>query len=186
MCLKFKHTYVILISLNEVINLKTKIIAIVIAVVITATGVGVAVKQSNDKHTEELINAAVSQALATTENTTIAESTTETTTKESTTRRSLNAPQPTTTEATITETTTTETTTETTTIGKVVYNTVKAIEPSYEDRHCNQYKRALIDGEKTMVCIIEGNCPDAGRYCYWDKNDKLVYIDDISQIEFVD
>ena len=86
--------------------MKTKIIAIVISVVITAgtaTGVGIVVKQNNDKYTEELVSAAVSQALATTERTTMSESTTE----ESTTRKHLGAPQPTT---TIAETTTDSTT----------------------------------------------------------------------------
>lgn len=74
-----------------------KIITIVITVIIVAgaaTGVGIIVKQNNDKHMKELVNSSVSQTLATTEEkTTIAETTTE----ESTTRRSLNAPQPTTT-----------------------------------------------------------------------------------------
>lgn len=105
--MKIKKVYVILILNDEVIDLKTKIIAIVIAVVITAgtaTGVGVVVKQNNDKHTEELVNAAVSQALATSENTAIAESTTEeATTEESTTRKHLGAPQPTTTTKTTEE-----------------------------------------------------------------------------------
>lgn len=58
--------------------MKPKVIAIVIAVVITAgtaTGVGVAVSRNNDKQTEELVSAAVSEALATVESTT-AESTT--------------------------------------------------------------------------------------------------------------
>lgn len=124
--MKIKKVYVILILNDEVIDLKTKIIAIVISVVITAgtaTGVGIVVKQNNDKNTEELVSAAVSQALATTENTTIAESTTEET---STTRKHLGAPQPT------TATTTTETTTEITTTSSattspaVVYNTNNA------------------------------------------------------------
>lgn len=71
--------------------MKPKVIAIVIAVVITAgtaTGVGVAVSRNNDKQTEELISAAVSEALATVESTT-AESTTESTTAESTTAKNV-------------------------------------------------------------------------------------------------
>ena len=170
--------------------MKTKIIAIVISVVITAgtaTGVGVVVKQNNDKHTEELVNAAVSQALATSENTAIAESTTE----ESTTRKHLGAPQPTSTTETTTENTTDKTTIEEVSSTqfadsyRVEYE-YEYVKPSLEDRHCEQYKRAFIDGEITMVCIIKGNCPDAGKYCYWDKDDNLVYIDDLSQIDFLD
>ena len=189
--MKIKKVYVILILNDEVIDLKTKIIAIVISVVITAgtaTGVGIVVKQNNDKNTEELVSAAVSQALATTESTTMSESTTE----ESTTRKHLGAPQPTT---TIAETTT-ESTTDKTTIEEVsstqfadsyrVEYEYEYVKPSLEDRHCEQYKRAFIDGEITMVCIIKGNCPDAGKYCYWDKDDNLVYIDDLSQIDFLD
>ncbi len=172
-------------------RMKKKIIAIVISVVIVTgagTGIGVFVKQSNDKNTQELINAAVSQALATTESTATAESTTEeATTEESTTRKHLGAPQPkTTTENTTKSTTTTTTTPDAIYHGTGTKTTTEYIQPSLEDRHCKQYKRALINGEKTMVCIIEGNCPDAGRYCYWDKNDNLIYIDDLSQIDFID
>lgn len=190
--MKIKKVYVILILNDEVIDLKTKIIAIVISVVITAgtaTGVGIVVKQSNDKNTEDIVNAAISEALATADSST---STTETTTtEESTTRKHLGAPQP----ASTTETTT-ENTTDKTTIEEVsstqfadsyrVEYEYEYVKPSLEDRHCEQYKRAFIDGEITMVCIIKGNCPDAGKYCYWDKDDNLVYIDDLSQIDFLD
>lgn len=104
--MKIKKVYVILILNDEVIDLKTKIIAIVISVVITAgtaTGVGIVVKQSNDKNTEDIVNAAISEALATADSST---STTETTTtEESTTRKHLGAPQPTSTTETTTETT---------------------------------------------------------------------------------
>ena len=169
--------------------MKKKIIAIVISVVIVTgagTGIGIFVKQSNDKNTQELINAAVSQALATTESTATAESTTEeATTEESTTRRHLGAPQPkTTTETTITTTTSKTTTTKISVKENNDAATLTVKKPT--SWHLEPYKRAKIDDRELMVSIITGDTPDAGKYCYYDKNDNLIYIDDLSQIDFID
>lgn len=61
-----------------------KIIVIVVTVVFVAgaaTGLGVVIKQTNDKNTEELVSAAVSEAMATSETTTETETTQPTTEK---------------------------------------------------------------------------------------------------------
>ena len=86
--------------------MKTKIIAIVVSVVIVAgaaTGIGIVVKQANDKNAEELVSAAVSEVMATAESTTeetTTEPTTETTT-ETTTLRDAKLPARTTTTTTV-------------------------------------------------------------------------------------
>lgn len=94
--------------------MKKKIIAIVITVVIiagAATGIGITVKQSNDKNTQELVSIAVSEALATAESSTsetTTQSATESTAKESTEPTKTTSAQKKNTKETTTTTTTTE------------------------------------------------------------------------------
>ena len=162
--------------------MKPKVIAIVIAVVITAgtaTGVGVAVNRNNDKQTEELVSAAVSEALATVESTTIentTESTTEATTAASTTAKVVQ------------KTPKQETTTEE---PQVAYDDKEELQVTCDNKPNNisyreQYKMAIIEDEKVMVFIIKGNSPNVGKYCYYDKDETLIYIDDISLINFIE
>lgn len=177
--------------------MKTKIIAVVVSIVIIAgvgTAVGVTVSKSNDKETESLVNEAVSNALASalaTEESTAEESTTEESTTEDSSKPSSsqsssspknNAPSQT------KASTATATEQQTVATGHKIKNDSKKDSciknDSPEEDDLMEYKNAIINGETVLTySIISG--PNAGKFCYYNNNNELVYIDDISKIEFV-
>lgn len=178
--------------------MKTKIIAVVVSIVIIAgvgTAVGVTVSKSNDKETESLVNEAVSNALASalaTEESTAEESTTEESTAEDSSKPSSQSSSSPKNNAPSQTKASTATATEQQTVGtghKIDSQKDSYIKNDYKDDspeedNLMEYKNAIINGETVLTYYVHSG-PNGGKVCYYNSNNELVYIDDISKIEFV-
>ncbi len=169
--------------------MKSKIIIIAVAVVcITGASfaTGVAIEKHNIRETSMLVDEAVSSAVSDAFNsTTTIETIIVSTTEKSTVSEPAATTVQTTTETSTTKAKKTNTTKKkTTTTIKTTTNKVETVNDY--GYYLNPYKKAIIDGKETMVYVIKGNGPDVGKYCYKDDNNKTIYIDDISTIEFVE